>query len=314
MPTIIKKAETTSEINDVLELRYRVLTQANRTPNRMFQLTKKVSDHFDVYPDTINIVTYSSGQALASIRAVRYGDNTTLNQAYDYTESFNNVKSSCHFIDMLCVLKEYSGHEVIKQQLIKGVLHQLAIKGIGYAFFNVPEELFEMCKTIGFQRISDPIENNSYETTLIPSIINLENYYDNFKQSITDKEILRFQEVFYNIIFEPGEILIVQGEKGSTAYLIERGEVEILIKPADQIIPISTITEGSLIGEIAMITSEVRTASIMAKRTTSCIAFDREEFIDIMYEHPHRVLDIFKIFSKRLSASNKKIAELSKNN
>lgn len=314
MPTIIKKAETTAEIDDVLELRYKVLTQANRTPNRMFQLTKKVSDHFDVYPDTINIVTYNSGQALASIRAVRYGETSTLNETFDYSESYKNVDGKCHYIDMLCITKEFSGHEVIKLQLIKGVLHQLALKGINYAFFNIPGELYEICKSIGFQRIGEPLSDSNFDFEIVPSIINLETYYDQFTQTITDKEILRFQEVFYNIIFEPGEILIVQGEKGSTAYLIENGEVEILIKPGDEIVPISTISKGSLIGEIAMITSEVRTASIMAKETTSCIAFDREEFIEIMYEHPNRVLDIFKIFSKRLDSSNKKIAELSKNN
>jgi CRP-like cAMP-binding protein len=121
---------------------------------------------------------------------------------------------------------------------------------------------------------------------------------------------MRFQEVFYCSVFEAGEVIVAQGEKGSTAYLIEDGEVEVLIKGKDQLIPISTIGRGQLIGEIAMVTNEPRTASVISKTVTSCIAFDRSEFMRLLYSQPHRSLDIFKIFSKRLSESNRRLAEV----
>ena len=105
---------------------------------------------------------------------------------------------------------------------------------------------------------------------------------------------------------------MTHGEKGTTAILIESGEVEVLIDKDEQIIPIATIGKGNLIGEIGLVTNETRTASIMAKTPTSCIAFDRENFMDMMTRKPNLMLDMFKVFSKRLKASNNELTKLQK--
>lgn len=313
MPTIIKKAETSEDLNNVLKTRYQVLGESGRKPNRMFTITEKVSDHFDAYPGTINVITYNGGKSIATIRGIQYNpEEAALNEAFDYSETFSNLNAGCFYLDMLAVINKYSGHHLIQKQLMKTIIGLLTRQGIKYTFFNVPRDMKEIAESLGFKSLVDEFHSEDFDDFITPSVIDNDKFYDDLSRNITDKEILRFQEVFYYIIFEPGEIMIVEQEKGSTAYLIESGEVEVLIRQGENIIPVANIGEGNLIGEIAMVTSEVRTASIMAKQVTSCIAFDREDFLNVMYEHPNRVLDIFKIFSKRLNTSNKKVAELSK--
>ncbi|MDA8793125.1 cyclic nucleotide-binding domain-containing protein [Bacteriovoracaceae bacterium] len=312
MPTIIKKAESSDEINDVLELRYRVLCNSERVPNRLFAATKKVSDHYDVHPSTINIIAYNSGKVVGTIRAIEYiPEDNISNSIYDYSESFSNLNDKAHTIDLIAIDKNFGGHDIFIEQMLKTTLTILTRQKIKYCFFNVPLHLARIATKLGYSKLSEPFFSKELEQEVIPMLIDVENYYDHIYKEIKDREILRFQDVFYDIIFEPGEILVVQGEKGSTAYLIESGEVEVLITKDDDIFPVATIGSGHLVGEVAMVTSEVRTASIMAKTTTCCIAFDRDDFMNIMYDHPHRVLDIFKIFSKRLNESNSKIAALS---
>ena len=90
--------------------------------------------------------------------------------------------------------------------------------------------------------------------------------------------------------------------------MIESGEVTIVTVKNEQLISLGTLKEGCLIGEIAMATGARRTASIIATTITSCLAFDRSEFVKNMYQNPSKSLEILKIFSKRLSTANQKIA------
>jgi CRP-like cAMP-binding protein len=57
-----------------------------------------------------------------------------------------------------------------------------------------------------------------------------------------------------------------------------------------------------------MVTNEPRTASIIAKTFMSCLAFERKSFLRLMYLHPDKSLDLFKLFSKRLSVVNSRLA------
>jgi CRP-like cAMP-binding protein len=72
---------------------------------------------------------------------------------------------------------------------------------------------------------------------------------------------------------------------------------------------IRTLSAGQLIGEVAMLTNDTRTASIVTKTKCPCVSFERAEFMKLLYAEPHRSMDIFKIFGKRLSESNKRLAE-----
>lgn len=313
MATVITHAKTAKELNDILSLRFRVLEEAGLRPAQMFQFTRKLVDPIDLYPNTINVIAYNNAVAVAAIRASEYSEKEALqNLSYNFFEATENLKGSCFFIDMLAMLKAYGQNQMIKKQIFRMILILLARRKVTHGLCLCPEELIDTLVEIGFQSLQDPFYSKELGQRLAPMSIKLRDFYAQFIQNISDQEIIRFQEVFYMSIFEPGEILVVQGEKGSTAYLIEEGEVEVAVQGATEVLPLSTIGKGNLIGEIAMVTNEPRTASLIAKIHTSCISFDRIDFMKLMYAEPHRTMDIFKIFSKRLKESNRKIAEIQK--
>ncbi len=280
----------------------------------MSQFTKKVIDHLDVYPSTLNVVAYREGQAVASIRSVEYSPKEKiLNLSYDFSESYKNINSAAHTVDMLVVCREMAKHQLLIKQILRTTLGLLARRNVPYVFFVCPQEVEGQALQIGFKPLGDNFTCPTLNRSVRPLVINVREFYDLALREIADQEIIRFQEVFYTTVFDPGEILAVEGERGNIAYLIEEGEVEVLIQKADQLVSISTIGAGRLTGEVAMVTSETRTASLIAKRATSCISFDRGDFIRLMYEEPHRSIDLFKIFSKRLNESNKRITEVKRN-
>ncbi|MEZ0226360.1 MAG: EAL domain-containing protein [Alphaproteobacteria bacterium] len=78
--------------------------------------------------------------------------------------------------------------------------------------------------------------------------------------------------------FKKGEILIREGERGECAYVIETGNVEILVQREGQPIQIGLRGPGSLIGEMAMIDDKPRTATVRAVDDCDVIEITREDF------------------------------------
>ncbi len=70
-----------------------------------------------------------------------------------------------------------------------------------------------------------------------------------------------------------------QGESGETAYVIESGQVEILIKKEDgRTHKFGTRGPGSIIGEMAIIDNQPRTASVRAVEQCKVLEISREDF------------------------------------
>lgn len=76
-----------------------------------------------------------------------------------------------------------------------------------------------------------------------------------------------------------GEIFIRQGEPGKAAYIVESGQVEIFIeKPGAPPQLVGRRGPGTLIGEMALIDDDKRTASVRALADCKLIEITREDF------------------------------------
>ena len=78
--------------------------------------------------------------------------------------------------------------------------------------------------------------------------------------------------------FSKGEALMREGESGECAYIIESGNVEILVQRDGQLLQIGTRGPGSLLGEMAMIDDKPRTATVRALDDCTAIEITREDF------------------------------------
>lgn len=78
--------------------------------------------------------------------------------------------------------------------------------------------------------------------------------------------------------FSKGEILLREGERGECAYIIENGNVEIVVQRDGVPIQIGTRGAGSLIGEMAIIDEKPRTATVRALDDCTVLEITREDF------------------------------------
>jgi len=79
--------------------------------------------------------------------------------------------------------------------------------------------------------------------------------------------------------FKAGDTIMVQGEPGTSAFIIEKGRVDILIKsPNDETHSVGTRGEGTIIGEMALFDNAPRTATVQAVEDCLLLEITKEDF------------------------------------
>lgn len=105
---------------------------------------------------------------------------------------------------------------------------------------------------------------------------------------------------FKEAVFQPGDVLIQEGDIGTCMYLLNIGTVDVKVGENH----VATLKEGSLFGEMAVISSETvaakRTASIIAKTTCVCWCIDRPSLLKVMAAFPKERAVITSYAEQRL--------------
>jgi CRP-like cAMP-binding protein len=94
----------------------------------------------------------------------------------------------------------------------------------------------------------------------------------------------------------PEKIIIQKGETGSDMYLICRGEVEVL-DGTGQVK--ATLREGDCFGEMALLLSEPRTATVRARTACDLLVLEKADFSRILRDHHQFAQAIQEIAQER---------------
>lgn len=105
--------------------------------------------------------------------------------------------------------------------------------------------------------------------------------------------------------FELGEYVFKEGDPGDAFYVIEEGQVAI-IKGAEGSSPLVLNFRGAgeMIGEIALLTDEPRTASVLAVEATRMSVMPRETFWRLFDESPPFREEVLQTLINRLLAAD----------
>jgi CRP-like cAMP-binding protein len=100
--------------------------------------------------------------------------------------------------------------------------------------------------------------------------------------------------------YAAGQYVFRAGDSGETMYIVTEGEVEIL----DGKLILEIAGPGSMVGELALIDDEPRSASVMAKTDCKLVPVDRKRFQYMVQETPFFGLAVMKVLADRLRNKN----------
>jgi hypothetical protein len=101
-------------------------------------------------------------------------------------------------------------------------------------------------------------------------------------------------------LFPEGEMLAVEGEPGDTMYVIVEGEVRVLGTDGDEL---AVRGQGDFIGEMAVISSKPRTASLLASSAVRVLELRKPAFEAILRERPETAIAMMRVLCERLVGS-----------
>lgn len=107
--------------------------------------------------------------------------------------------------------------------------------------------------------------------------------------------------------YEPGDILMSEGEPGASLLVISSGSVKAFVKNAEgKNTQVRTMAAGEFFGEISLLSGKPRTATVTASASCDLLELDRETLEDIAKRHPN-VKSVVQEFYDRRSGSESEV-------
>ena len=111
------------------------------------------------------------------------------------------------------------------------------------------------------------------------------------------------QEILERQVFGTGEVIFRVGEPPRVAYLIQSGQVNIVVPVDDTDKVVGTLVAGELFGEMALVDSQPRSATAVAKVVTTCIVITPTDFQHRLEKPDPFVRAMLKVLTRRLRKS-----------
>ena len=134
--------------------------------------------------------------------------------------------------------------------------------------------------------------------------------YPNDLEFLLDSPVLHFipLEAKYPLLdrmtpiyLKAGERFISQGDEGRTFYVIQQGSCVVNVEKNETKYPVSRLRSGDVVGEIALLTGEPRTANVDAETDMVLWGLTREQFDSLCIEYPDLLDFLTELVTHRFS-------------
>lgn len=93
-----------------------------------------------------------------------------------------------------------------------------------------------------------------------------------------------------------GQVLFKEGERGNFMYVLMSGTAEIIVRNR----VMETAVAGTIVGEMAIIDDNVRSATVVAKSDCKFLPIERERFNFLVQRKPEFALHVMRVMVDRL--------------
>jgi CRP-like cAMP-binding protein len=111
-------------------------------------------------------------------------------------------------------------------------------------------------------------------------------------------------------LYHDGEVIVRQGEIGDAMFVIQDGQLEILLEKDGRETRIRVAGKDELIGEMAVFEHEARSATVRALGDARVLTVDRKNFLRRINEDPSLAFRLVETMSRRVRELSEEIAKL----
>jgi CRP/FNR family cyclic AMP-dependent transcriptional regulator len=119
-------------------------------------------------------------------------------------------------------------------------------------------------------------------------------------RALPGEDLAQIAEIATEVPVGSGGLVFGEGEPGDALYIVVEGRVKVF--RGEKVL--AELGERECFGEMSVLDSEPRSASVSAVSEALLLKIGREEFKDILSERPEISLGIMKVLSRRLREAN----------
>lgn len=130
-------------------------------------------------------------------------------------------------------------------------------------------------------------------------------------EPLNDEETMQLAKETLRRMFAPGETIIHAGDAGETMFVINRGSVSVQLPEeaggdgaANKPRILATLNEGKFFGEMALLTGEPRSATVVAVEETEVFEIGHEAVKKLFVDNPYLVESLSRAVAERRALLN----------
>jgi hypothetical protein len=109
--------------------------------------------------------------------------------------------------------------------------------------------------------------------------------------------------------FAPGDTMTREGAVAHWLYLIVHGEARVLVAGAGGPVEVGRLGDGSVFGEMGMLTGEPRSATVIAATAVDCYRLDKVGFAEVLRARPEIATEISSVVEARNAQRHARLRE-----
>ena len=127
-----------------------------------------------------------------------------------------------------------------------------------------------------------------------------------FFEGVPPNALAAVKRVLRPVSVSPGTVLFRTGDHGDACFLIESGSLQVSTALDGQ--ELAILTEGAVVGELALLLDEPRSATVVALTASRLLELRRADLEVLMAQHPSLSIALTRALGRRLVASNRLVA------
>ena len=239
----------------------------------------------DVHYSPADIV-YTSGEKITKLCIIHSGSCNLVDNAKNIIRELNEND----FFGLVGLFTNSSKNYdlIAKEDTSIFELHKEDLEALSQKSHTIKSQLLKIVN----KRLFNPEINSALETVA---------------RGVDPKTIEELKKDISWKTLQDSEILFHEGDIGDSCYVIMSGRVEAIKNYGrDNEILLGELTRGDIIGDMALITEETRSATIKASKLTRLIHVSKKSFDKVMYNNPKALMEVSKSLINRLKFKDSK--------
>lgn len=117
---------------------------------------------------------------------------------------------------------------------------------------------------------------------------------------LPEQDLVRLSELATPAVIEPGQVLMVEGEREDSLFVILEGECEVSKRAGEKDVTIAFRGPGEVMGEMALLGETPRSATVTANGEVKLLRLDKDSFQSVLRSSPEAALAILDTVTGRL--------------